>query len=121
MRVIRLFTGDDGESHFESLTVPLGAPSSEGRLSSEHPAHSAMFAETPPGTDPGWHTAPCRQYVVTLTGELEFITRTGASQRIGQGDVLLAEDTTGAGHHWRIIGDEPWRRLYVRLDDTIKP
>jgi len=29
--------------------------------------------------------------------------------------VLLAEDTKGTGHVWRIIGEEPWRRAYVIL------
>ena len=31
-------------------------------------------------------------------------------------DVLLAEDTTGGGHSWRIIGPDAWRRAYVELD-----
>ncbi len=116
MQVVRLFTGADGQSHFEAVEIELGPASSEGRLSAARPARDAVFAETPPGTDPGWHTAPHRQYVVTLGGELEFMTRDGATQRIGPGDVLLAEDTTGGGHCWRILGDAPWRRLYVRLD-----
>ena len=64
----------------------------------------------------GWHDAPRRQYVVTLTGELEFSTHDGTVFRIGPGDVLLAEDTTGGGHSWRTLGDDPWRRVYVALD-----
>ena len=31
------------------------------------------------------------------------------------GDILLAEDTVGGGHSWRIIDDQPWRRVYVVL------
>jgi hypothetical protein len=34
--------------------------------------------------------------------------------------VLLAEDTTGSGHRWRIIGDEPWRRAYVILPASLE-
>ncbi len=30
-------------------------------------------------------------------------------------DVLLAEDTAGGGHRWRLIDDQPWRRVYVVL------
>ena len=26
------------------------------------------------------------------------------------GDILLAEDTTGTGHSWRLVDDQPWRR-----------
>ena len=29
------------------------------------------------------------------------------------GDILLAQDNSGTGHKWRLIGDEPWRRAYV--------
>ena len=35
---------------------------------------------------------------------------------ITPGDVLLAEDTTGSGHEWRIVGPDPWCRAYVSLD-----
>lgn len=31
--------------------------------------------------------------------------------------VLLAEDATGTGHRWRLIDDQPWRRMYVELAD----
>jgi hypothetical protein len=29
--------------------------------------------------------------------------------------VILAEDTTGGGHRWRLVDDAPWRRVYVEL------
>ena len=34
---------------------------------------------------------------------------------VAPGDVLLAEDTTGGGHRWRVIDASPWRRVYVTL------
>jgi len=34
--------------------------------------------------------------------------------------VLLAEDTAGSGHKWRLLDDAPWRRLYVELDPPAK-
>jgi hypothetical protein len=27
----------------------------------------------------------------------------------------VATDTTGTGHKWRLIDDQPWRRCYVVL------
>lgn len=33
------------------------------------------------------------------------------------GDVLLAEDTTGGGHEWSIVGADPWRRAYISLEE----
>lgn len=46
--------------------------------------------------------------------------RDGARFVIRPGDVLLAEDTTGTGHRWRVIGDEPWRRAYVILPTDLE-
>lgn len=59
--------------------------------------------------------APVRQLVVTLAGTLIFSTRDGEDFTLRPGDVLLAEDTAGSGHQWRLQGSEPWRRMYVVL------
>jgi hypothetical protein len=32
---------------------------------------------------------------------------------------LLAEDTTGTGHSWRLVDDQPWRRAYVILVSSV--
>jgi hypothetical protein len=31
------------------------------------------------------------------------------------GDILLAEDTAGTGHSWKLVDENPWRRAYVIL------
>jgi quercetin dioxygenase-like cupin family protein len=53
--------------------------------------------------------------VITLSGTLDFQTRKGEHFIIRPGDILLAEDTTGSGHSWRLVDEEPWRRAYVIL------
>ena len=53
--------------------------------------------------------------MITLSGTLEFETRLGEGLTVAPGDVLLAEDTTGGGHRWRLVDDQPWRRVYVAL------
>lgn len=103
-RLIRLFTGSDGQSHVERTVLPLGRLETGARL---------HFEETPAGSALDWHDAPCDQYVVTLSGTLEFTTRDGETFVIRPGDVLLAEDTSGGGHRWKLIDDRPWVRLYV--------
>jgi hypothetical protein len=30
-----------------------------------------------------------------------------------EGWIDLAQDNSGTGHTWRLIGDDPWRRAYV--------
>jgi quercetin dioxygenase-like cupin family protein len=60
---------------------------------------------------------PTHQLVLTLGGTLEFETREGATFVVRPGDVLLAEDTTGSGHRWRLVGADPWQRAYVILPE----
>jgi len=78
--------------------------------------HSVRLAETQPGGTYDWHPAPRKQYVITLTGTVEFTFGHGDILIVKPGDVFLANDLEGKGHKWRILGDEPWRRLYVHLD-----
>ncbi len=73
------------------------------------------FNESPPHSALDWHVAPEAQYVITLVGTLEFATRDGKTLIIRPGDVLVATDTAGTGHQWRLIDDAPWRRCYVVL------
>lgn len=106
IRCVHLFTGEDGRSHVEHIELPLGTIQT---------AKVVHFEETAAGSSRDWHVAPCEQYVITLTGTLEFTTRDGETFVLRPGDVLLASDTVGTGHRWRLIDDKPWRRLYVEL------
>ena len=76
-------------------------------------AESILFKETPAHSSFDWHNDPIPQYVITLSGVLEFTTMGGETFTIHPGDVLLAVDHTGSGHKWRLINDEPWKRAYV--------
>ena len=77
-------------------------------------AESIHFAEFAAGSHLDWHNDPHRRYVITLSGTVEFEIRLG-DIFIGPGDILLAEDETGGGHRWRLLGDQPWRRVYVDI------
>ena len=61
-----------------------------------------------------------RQLVITLSGALEFMTHDGPFS-LRAGDILFTEDTV-AGHDWKLLGEQPWRRLYAILDQaTVVP
>ena len=77
IRCVRLWTGDDGLSHVEETTIP------DGTLAG---ATGLRFAETAAGGALDWHTAPRRQYVLTLSGTLEFVTRDGERFTLAPGD-----------------------------------
>jgi quercetin dioxygenase-like cupin family protein len=106
LHAFKLSTGTDNASHVE-----------EGTLTQDDPTDVAEihFKESPPHTSLDWHEAPEKQYVITLSGTLEFTTRDGEIFTLHPGDVLVAEDNVGTGHKWRLIDDQPWRRVYVVL------
>src|SRR5215510_10365875 len=97
MGIFRLYTGDDGESHMEELDLE-----SHPELTALQGAKGVVFRSTLPGTFSDWHTAPRRQYVITLSGEAEIGLRDGTTHRLGPGDVNMAEDLTGHGHTPRV-------------------
>ena len=114
---IRLWTGKDAQSHFEQGHIDL-APGQHGDLlSGKMPATTVSFEETARGGTLDWHTAPVRQLVITLSGTLNFQTRAGQHFILKPGVILLAEDTAGGGHSWRLVDAEPWRRVYVVLGE----
>ncbi len=119
IRCVRIWTGDDGNSIFEDGTIDLPKGERGDVLGDNIPATSISFRETKPGGDFSWHDAPVRQLVITLAGTLEFKTKSEATFIIHPGDILLAEDTTGSGHSWRLTNDEPWRRAYVILAEGV--
>jgi uncharacterized cupin superfamily protein len=103
-----LYTGADGHSHVTAGNIP------DGGLAR---AKSILFKETPAHSTFGWHNAPIPQYVITLSGVLEFTTHGGEKFTIRPGDILIATDTTGSGHQWRLIDDQPWKRAYVVFEE----
>jgi hypothetical protein len=116
MKVTRIYTGDDGESHFEDVGIPLERISPGGRLSEAVSVKSVVFRETDGDYNLDFHCAPRRQYVVNLTGSVEIETGTGDIRLLGPGSILLAEDTTGKGHISRAVGNEQRQSLFIALD-----
>ena len=116
MRISRIYTGPDGRSHFEHLDVPL-APSRYGVLSSPVPVTEVQFRETPAEGLLDFHTAPRRQFVITLAGAVEVECGDGTRRRFGAGDIMLADDTTGQGHITREI-EGPRRSLFLPLPES---
>jgi quercetin dioxygenase-like cupin family protein len=106
LRAFKLRTGADNASHVQEGTVAENDPTDVVAI---------HFKETPPHSSFDWHEAPAPQYVITLSGTLEFTTRDSETFVLRPGDVLVAEDTAGRGHKWRLIDDQPWRRAYVVL------
>ena len=114
MKITRLYTGADNESHFEDIEVEL-SPIRHMAASALQPTHGVMFRYAPPTHLSSYHPAPRQQYVVTLSGQVEIETGDGTIRRFGPGDVMLAEDTTGRGHITRVVGGLPRHYLFIPL------
>ncbi len=117
MKIVRIYTGDDGESHFEDMDVELKDDSFGGVVSAPVAAKSVIFREVGGDYHLDYHTAPRRQYVVNLKGSVEIETGLGEKRLLGPGDILLAEDTGGRGHISRSPDGEPRECLFIPLAD----
>ena len=104
MRVARIYTGDDQQSHFEEIEVKTGEGPTQ--RSPDYPAVAVGLRESDGTRVIDFHPAPRRQLVVTLAGRVEIETGDGTKREFGPGDVFLADDTTGQGHILRDIGGE---------------
>ena len=116
MKVVRIYTGTDGESHFQDVEIEFPEQGRFGRISAMVPARGVLFREVEGDYDLDFHNAPRRQYVINLTGSVDIEIGDGTTRRLGPGTILLAEDTTGRGHKSRNVRGEPRTCLFIPLD-----
>jgi hypothetical protein len=119
-KITRIYTGDDGRSHFEDLEIP--EKDGPGGLMTASIPTDAVFFRHPAGSGEtdflDFHPAPRRQFVIHLAGRVEIETGTGDTRQFGVGDVLLADDTTGQGHISRGL-EGPRAQIFVALSDKV--
>ena len=108
--IVRIYSGDDGESHFEELTADRFA-----EIANDVGPGDITVGQRPAGWWQDYHTAPRHQYVVFMSGGAEIEVASGDKRQFAPGDVLVAEDLTGHGHIIRNIGEEPRVSLAVPL------
>src|SRR5579871_2350245 len=98
--IVRIYTGEDGQTHFEDLPPPAEASYNVPL----QPGANLAFRCFPADYWRDWHTAPRRQYIFILAGLMEIGIGDGTTRRFGPGDVVLADDLTGQGHTTRSLG-----------------
>ena len=116
MKVTRIYTGDDGLSHFENLVMPMVETDPPTSCAGSLAVTNATFLEAPAGADVGRHNAPRRQLLVNLSGRCELECPDGR-RLFGPGDVRLADDLTGEGHLTYVLDDV--RVLVLPLPDDL--
>ena len=116
MKITRIYTGEDEQSHFEEIVIPLFDQGDIGRLSEIYGASGVIFRENPGDYNYQWHNAPRRQYIVMLEGSVEIEIGDGTRRVFHPGEILLAEDTSGQGHISRAVNGQPRKSLFIPLD-----
>ncbi len=99
--IIRLYTGQDGQAHFEDLKVPAG----DTETIALTPGADMTFRSSPDGSFGDWHNGPRLQYVIVLSGQMEIGIGDGTKRMLDPGDILQVEDLTGQGHTTRSVGN----------------
>jgi len=112
--ITRLFTGPDGQTHSEEIETSF-APAGGNDVYKLMANSGAEIHRAPPGRVADWHTAPRRQYVVTISGHGEIELMGGQKIEVGPGSIELAEDLTGKGHITRTVGNEDRVTIQIPL------
>lgn len=108
MQFYRLYSGADGQSHFEKLD----ASKTSEYFNATREANGLLFRNDFAPHIVNYHRAPRRRWVITLSGSVEIGLGDGTKRTFYPGDVFLAEDTTGQGH---TANPHDWTRAYVNI------
>jgi hypothetical protein len=111
-----LYTGPDGLTHAEEIEAKF-APAGGNDVYKLMANSGAELRRAPPGRVADWHTAPRRQYVITLSGHAELEVADGKKISLGPGSIDLVEDTTGKGHITRTLGTEDRVTIQIPISE----
>lgn len=107
LKAIRLINIEGDKCDFEVGRIPIR----------QHINANYFFAQTDTSLKNSLHPAPRRQYVITLKGKLEFEVTNGKTFILEPGIILIADDTEGIGHSWKIVDGTEWERIYIPLEN----
>ncbi len=110
MTIYRVYSGDDGESHIENIT--LESRPELGTLTNLTEVKVQQFDGS---RNRDFHPLPGRRLIIHLDGEVEIGTSDGSKQVFRAGDIRLMEDVSGRGHSHLDLS--PSSAVYVVLKD----
>ena len=121
----RLYVGEDGETHWETVTVKYlpfeyahNIPPVWMAVDGRWPAQYVTLA----GNSPGWDARPLhpprhRQVFIVLTGVTAFTASDGETREYGPGQMILMEDNNSKGHGSYVVGHSPSMVAIIPLAD----
>ena len=121
MTFARLYADERGWTHFEEVDVnfdgDLALAARHIDVSSSTTATEYYFLQVPKGWFADWHQSPAKSVFFFISGEWEIRASDGEIRRFFPGNVLIMEDTTGAGHFTRIVGHREGYAAVVEVPD----
>ena len=121
MKMLRLYSDQSGESHFDTVEVAMTLHGDSP------PAKPAYFSE--PAEAKGWvlcraplkwsgqlHPAPRRQIIICTAGAMRVTTSLGEARDLIPGSSVLLEDTKGKGHVSEVTSTVPFDCIIIRLE-----
>lgn len=117
---LRIYSDPDGSSHFEIKKIDMelkdfAPPAPPLMASPAEAADKSLFLELSPEWYGDWHPTPVRQWMILLTGELEFEVGDGRKSIQKAGDIVLLDDTSGVGHQTKVVGKESVRLAAIQF------
>lgn len=121
----RLYADDDGETHWETITVDYNRfkyadniPPIWSAIDGNWQAQYLMLA----GNSPGWNARPLhpprhRQIFIVLTGVTAFTASNGETREYGPGQMILMEDNNSKGHGSFVPSKGPSMVAIIPLED----
>ena len=117
MKVTRIYSDNEGETHFEDIDIQLENFIGDiFRRSKPLKATGMSFSAFSGALAESWHTAPRKQAIIILNGEVDLAVSDGIKRRFGPGHVLILEDTTGKGHTTHSVDGKVREEVWVDLE-----
>ncbi len=122
MTYIRVYAGQDGESHMEEVAAAMAPAEVFPGLpllfvAPPIPTTSLILVKFPAEAREMGRRNPPRQQFVVFAADVEVAVSDGEVRRIGAGSPILFEDTTGKGHATRILAEGETLALFLPLAD----
>lgn len=115
MKMTRIFSDINGESHFEDIEIPLTDQGDIGFLSDDINVKKLQFRKVSAEYDYDFHHAPQKQYIVLLDGGVEIQTSLGEIRQFQTGEILLVEDISGKGHKTKNLEKKERTSIFIHL------
>jgi quercetin dioxygenase-like cupin family protein len=111
MKFPRIYADEQGETHIGVRDIPehdarVGPPPNLlGQMTETEAVGSFVVFSAPAGTEVPSHNAPQPYICIVIAGKGEVETSDGTTLRLGPGELIYCDDTTGKGHVTRSITD----------------